>query len=568
MVARTHLLVVAVAVALVCVPAAAAVESPQSAATGSVGADVEGSQATTAMEPFSTLVDLYSTNRSSIVADRHPNDPEEDVLGWEAGYWYNETIDVTPGNGLNDSELDAVVARGMARVEQIRRIEFTEQPPVEVISREDYRRQVENRTSNVTDARHLHRNVKYEALLMVNESTDATEVQVDNQAGGVGGFYDPSTGEIKIVSENTSTPKMNEITLSQELFHALQDQRFNILSFNQSTQELHNAKDGIIEGDGNYVDHLYQERCENEWEETCLMPEDLQGASSDFQPHFGLYQILLQPYSDGPPFVEAVREEGGWEAVNAVYEDPPASTEQTIHPEKYGQDAPTNVSVPDRSDDRWRVLDVNGSINYATFGEAGLYVTLWYPSIDIGIPPDKAIIPYANHVNAVPGGTQQFDPYNYNHSYTAGWDGDKLVPYVTDESGETNETGYVYKTVWDSPEDAAEFSEGYERLLTFRGAEAVEGRLGTWRIPDGKEFGDAFYLNRTGQTLVIVNAPSVEELPAIREGSAPEGERTLTEEANGDDGTGDVTTTDGPGFTVLAAFSGLLALAVALLRRR
>ncbi|WP_136687667.1 Hvo_1808 family surface protein [Halorhabdus amylolytica] len=566
MVARTHLLAVIVAVALVGVPVAAAVEPPQPASTGLDGSDAEHLQATNTTERLSTFADQHLPDRSSTFADQHSPDPEADILGWEAGYWYNESISVTPGDGLNDSELDAVVARGMARVEQIRRIEFEERPPVEIISRSAYEERVRNDTSNLTEAQRLHQNVKYEALLMVNESTDTTQVQADNQAGGVGGFYDPSTGEIKIVSENTSTPKMNEITLSQELFHALQDQRFDIASFNQSTQELHNARDGIIEGDGNYVDHLYQQHCENEWEGTCLMPEDSQGASSDFQPHFGLYQILLQPYSDGPPFVEAIREEGGWEAVNAVYENPPASTEQTIHPEKYDEDAPTNVSVPDRSDDRWRVLDVNGSINYASFGEAGLYVTLWYPSIDIGIPPDKAIIPYANHVNAVPGGAQQFDPYNYNHSYTAGWDGDKLVPYVTDESSETNETGYVYKTVWDSPEDAAEFSEGYERLLTFRGAEAVEGRLGTWRIPDGKEFGDAFYLDRTGETLVIVNAPNVEELPAVREGSAPEGERTPV--PDDDDGTGIVTTTDGPGFTVLAAFAALLAFAVTSLRRR
>ncbi|WP_135663263.1 Hvo_1808 family surface protein [Halorhabdus rudnickae] len=552
MVARTHLLVVIVAVALVGLPVVAAVESPQSASTA---LDDDALQAT-------------NTTQSSTVADQHPPDPAADVLGWEAGYWYNESISVTPADGLNDSELDAVVARGMARVEQIRRIEFEEQPPVEVISRSAYEDRVSNDTSSMTDAQRLHQNVKYEALLMVNESTDATAVQADNQAGGVGGFYDPSAGEIKIVSENTSTPKMNEITLSQELFHALQDQRFNITSYNQSTQELHNAKDGIIEGDGNYVDHLYQQHCENEWEGSCLMPEGSQ-VPSDFQPHFGLYQIRLQPYSDGPPFVKEIREEGGWEAVNAVYENPPASTEQTIHPEKYPEDVPTNLSVSDRSDDRWRVLALNGSHNYATFGEAGLYVTLWYPTFEERLPPDQAIIPLVNHINyGSDGGVQEFDPHNYNHSYTAGWDGDKLVSYVTNESSETNETGFVYKTVWDSTEDAAEFRAGYQRLLEIRGAEAVEGRLGTWRIPDSTEFGDAFYLNQSGKTMVIVNAPNVEEISAVRAGAAPEGERTATTESGGGDGTNVVTSTDGPGFTVLGAFAGLLALAVTFIRRR
>ena len=491
---------------------------------------------------------------SDSITAQHPPDPDADVLGWENGYWYNESITVTPEDGLNDSELDAVVARGMARVEQIRRIEFEQTPPVEVISRADYRDRVENRTSNTTEAQRLHQNVKYEALLMVNESTDAVEVNADNQAGGVGGFYDPATGEIKIVSENTETPQMNEITLSQELFHALQDQRFNISSFNQSTQELHNAKDGIIEGDGNYVDHLYQQRCENEWEGDCIMPEE-SGAPSDFAPHFGLYQIQLQPYSDGPPFVEGIREEGGWDAVNAIYENPPASTEQTIHPEKYGKDDPANVSVPDRSDDRWRVLEVNGSINYASFGEAGLFVTLWYPAMETR--GAVSVIPLRDHFNLAAGGVQQFNPYSYDHRYTAGWDGDKLVPYVTDESTETNETGYVYRTVWDSPAEAAEFREGYERLLEVNGAEAVEGHAGTYRIPDENEFGDAFYLKQSGDRFTIVNAPSVEALSGVREGAAPAGERTAS---------GGVTTTDGPGFTSVLGVVGLL-VAVALGRR-
>ncbi|WP_181684772.1 Hvo_1808 family surface protein [Halorhabdus salina] len=545
MVSRTELVVVIVAVGLAGVPVAGAI-GPSPAVSGPV---------------HDTFIDSQQaavTNASSI-ADQHFPDPETDVLGWENGYWYNETLDVTPEDGLNDSELEAVVARGMARVEEIRRLEFETTPPVEVISRADYRQRVANGTTNTTDAQRLHQNVKYEALFMVNESTDAVAVQADNRAGGVGGFYDPSTGEIKIVSENTETPQMNEITLSQELFHALQDQRFNVSAYNQSTQELHNAKDGIIEGDGNYVDHLYQEHCDGAWNGTCLEPSG-QNTPADFDPHLGLYQILLQPYSDGPPFVEGIREEGGWDAVNAIYENPPASTEQTIHPEKYGEDEPTDVSVPERSSDRWRPLESNGSVDHASFGEAGLYVTLWYPAVQTqGM---TSIVPLQNHINYDDAGNvDQFDPYNYNHTAIAGWDGDKLVPYVTDDSSETNETGYVYEMVWDSSADAAEFRDAYAELLQFNGAEPVEGRIGTYRIPDDQGFGDAFYVTQTGDRLVLVNAPSVEDLSAVRAGAAPQGDRTTTES----DGT---TTTTGGGFTVATALLAVVGLLVIVTRRR
>ncbi|WP_229124828.1 Hvo_1808 family surface protein [Halapricum desulfuricans] len=516
---------------------------------------------------------------SNDTANEAPPDPEADRLGWEDGRWYNESIDVTPEDGLNDTELDLVVARGMARVEHVRGLEFEETPPVEVISRDEFREETGSRYGNVTESQRLAENVYYEALLMVDESTDAVGVQQSNTAGGVGGYYDPASGEIKIVSENTDTPQMNEITLSQELFHALQDQKFNISSFNQSTQELHNARDGIIEGDGNYVDYLYQQSCENEWDGECIMPED-GGTPSDFDPHFGLYQIQLQPYSDGPAFVSDLHEEEGWEAVNEVYENPPASTEQTIHPDKYGADAPTNVTVEDTSSEDWRPLDVANGTDYESFGEAGLYVTLWYPGYES--QGQTQIIEYNNHLNLDGQSLDEIDPYNYDHPYTAGWDGDRLVPYVTDDSFETNETGYVYEMVWDSEDDATEFLDGYEQLLEYRGAEPIQANESTYRIADSERFDDAFYVEQDGANVTIVNAPTVEALSDIRAGAAPADETDPGDDTPADEPTDtqtdeptdspSETTTEtgdgfGPGFGVLAAALATIAVALVAARR-
>ncbi|MCU4717669.1 Hvo_1808 family surface protein [Halapricum hydrolyticum] len=555
-------------------------------------------------------VDAPSDQTSEPVADEHLPDPETDRLGWENGVWYNESIDVTPEDGLNETELDAVVARGMARVEYVRGLEFEETPPVAVISRDEFREEAGSLYGNVTASQRIAENVYYEALLMVDESTDAVGVQESNTAGGVGGYYDPANGEIKIVSENTTTPQMDEITLSQELFHALQDQKFNISSYPSETTENVNARNGIIEGDGNYVDYLYQQSCENEWEGECIMPEE-SSVPSDFDPHLGLYQIQLQPYSDGPAFVSDLHEQEGWEAVNEVYENPPASTEQMIHPDKYGEDTPTTVTVEDTSGEDWRPLDVENGTDYESFGEAGLYVTLWYPGYEIlseGGDEDDIIIPYRNHLNPAAGGLDEQDPYNYDYRYTAGWDGDRLVPYVTDESFETNETGYVYELVWDSENDAAEFLEGYQQLLDYRGAQPVPDNESTYRIPDDARFGDAFYVQQDGTTVTIVNAPTVEDLSAIRAGAAPPNETTpgetttegttpgetmtekTTEETMTDEATGATTTDEmtdgettgasgttetttetsdgfGPGFGVLAAVFAAVSTALVASRR-
>jgi PGF-CTERM protein len=515
--------------AVAALPAAAAA-GPADAATTDRSPNTATASAASALQSDDACAAAPVANGSS------PENPDGDPLGWENGCWYNESIDVDRSDGLNDTELDAVVARGMARVEQIRELEFDETVPVEVVSREQFR---VNTSYDATTNGSLHQNVKWEAMLMVGEDTDAISVQESNTGASVGGYYSPTEERIVIVSENTTSPKMNEITLSQELFHALQDQRYNISGYDQYTEELHNARDGIIEGDGNFVDQLYSQRCAAGWD--CLMPQMQPGGGGSASVHQGLLLVTYQPYSDGPTFVRGIYESEGWEGVNAVYENPPASTEQTIHPDKYGQDPPTEVSFTDTSGADWTVPALeNGTVDYAQFGEAGLATMLFYPFYDSGGQAAPVIDPRS----FITGGST--DPLNYSTQYTDGWDGDRLYPYVTDDSAETNETGYVWKTVWDSEGDAADFVEGYGLLLDYYGAQPVDDSANTYRIADGP-YGDAFYVNHTGTTVTLVNAPTVEGLSEVRAGAAPATGSTDETDTETDSGGEDETATDSGG---------------------
>lgn len=523
---------------------------------------------------------------SSSVTDRP--DPETDVIGWENGYWYNESISVDQADGLNESELNAVVSRGMARVEHIRQLEFRSNVPVNVISRETYSEDIAGGYSNVSTEAALHQNVKFEALFMIGEDDSAIERQESTRSASVLGYYSPAREEIVIVSENTTSPKLDEITLAQELFHALQDQVFQAFSVRTPTREDHNAYDGLIEGDGNYVDYLYQQACESEW--SCLQPssDGTGGNGGGGDVHPGILYLQYQPYSDGPAFVRDVREAGGWEAVNALYEDPPASTEQTIHPNKYGSDPPTDVSITDTSSDRWSV-PATGGVPYAKFGEAGMFMMFLYPSL-AGSQND-VIVNLRNFVNYnAEGNLRSIDPFNYLSRYSTGWDGDLLYPYITDSSAETNETGYVWKSVWDSSEEAGEFIEGYEQLLSYHGGE--EHADGVWRIAEGS-YADAFYIDQREDTVMIVNAPNISELSAVRtsadipdvdipttttsdgeaDTSTTEQTDTTEQTTDSDDGadtvdTPETTTTGafGPGFgpvvVILSVLGGLLVLRV------
>lgn len=439
-----------------------------------------------------------------------PPDPESDVLGWENGYWYNESIDVDQSDGLNESERDALVSRAMARVEEIRRLEFEKDVPVEVISRSEFRQQ--RGQQSLSSARRSLDNAKYESLLVINETTDSIAVQNRNTGTAVGGFYSPSEGSIVIVSGNTSSPQVDESTLVHELTHAVQDQQFGLASFNQSTRELHNAKDGLVEGDANYVQYLFEQRCGESGNGGCLL-QQRQGDGAGELANIGPYVLKFVPYSDGPTFVKSIRDAKGWQGVNALYENPPTSTEQIIHPELYGKDQPANFSIEDRSNDQWDRLRVDGRPDYASVGEAGIFTMFIYPAL--ATQGEQAVIPGESFTTGAGGGDQnQLDPYNYSHPYSAGWDGDKLAVYVNDQTP-PNETGYVMKTVWDSEKDAREFVTAYQQLLELRGATPVEGQQNTWVIPEDREFADAFTVRQQGNTVTVVNAPSVEQLSGV-----------------------------------------------------
>jgi hypothetical protein len=509
------------------------------AGCGGLPSGATSSPSETPAEPTPTAGGLFGTNPPSTPTPTPEpfdyTDPEADTLGWEGGYWHNESIDVDQSDGLSVGERRRLVNRTMARVERVRGLEFRRPVPVSVVSRAEYRNRTVGNASNasLSTATRLHQNVKWEATMMIGEDTDAVDVQAGNLGAGVAGYYSPTSGRVVLVAEGGPTDadappgtgefRVDEVTLSQELFHALQDRRFDVsTNTTAATREAHNAMDGLVEGDGNYVDYLYEKRCGDTW--TCERPVDDGSAEGDAPDvHVGLYQVSYQPYSDGVAFVRGHYRDGGWEAVDDLYDDPPASTEQTIHPDRYPTDDPANVTVTDRSGPDWHVPDA-GPVDHAAFGEAGLFVTLWYPSYlesQAAGRPKTVVVPYRRHFNTDPsGGLDAVDPYEYDHPASDGWDGEMLVPYVTNESASTNETGYVWKTQWESPAEASEFRRAHADLLAYRNATVVDadGPGRAYRVPDDDPagFGDAFRVVQSGSTVVVVNAPTVDALDDVR----------------------------------------------------
>lgn len=466
-------------------------------------------------------------------------DPEEDRLGWEAGYWYNETVAYNGSDGLNATERERLVARSMARVEHIRQLEFRERVPIEVIDRETYQANYSGGDANYTDSFRTFDNAKFEALFLIGEDEDSLAVQNTNRGSSVLGFYSPRNDTIVVVSEDTPPRLNDELTLGHELMHALQDQAYNLTNYTRPTREVYNAYNGLFEGDSHYTEQRYRELCDSEWE--CLSVESESsggGTPPDF--HFGVYFANYFPYSDGPPFVRYHRNQGGWERINAMYEDPPASSEQVIYPEKYGEDQPTNVTLTDRTANGWERVRPepprpNGSRPaYASFGQSVLSASFGYTISDNY--NRSSVIQPSEFINQGPSGVNRSDPFNYDLAYTSGWDGDRMHVYRNPDAG-TNETAYVWRLVWDSPAEAREFAGGYRLLLEHWSGSRVSGNASTYTYRvDRLPFEDAFHVRTEGATVTIVNAPTVDDLDDVWT-PATVGTNT-TSSADGSDGGG------------------------------
>ena len=511
---------------------------------------------------------------SPVVADLtyvgDDDDPStEGTIGYVEGISYDDELAVDERDDavVEGDELEAVVHRSMARVEVIRELTFEDDVSVEVISREAYAEDVGGTLEEFSADEQLFENVRLEALFMVDRETDALEEHATLRGEGVGGYYAIGEDEIVIVSDDRENPELDEVTLGHELLHALQDQHFDLTRYDRDTTNLDHAKLGLIEGDAVWLDTRYEQRCESDWD--CVLPQTTPDPPAEF--NVGLYLTLIQPYDDGPDYVDALRADGGWDAVDAAYDEPPTSSSEIIRPGE--ERSPVELELEDASSDDWERLEREDAPESDTFGEAAIAAIFMHQTIE---SPGSGGVDQ----NAVFDG---FTSLNFDHPVTDGWAGDEFVVYTAGDSPE--ESAFVWQTAWLDEGEAAAFHAGYLELLEHVGAESVDER--TYVIED--EFPGAYHVDHDGETVTIVRAPSVDELADVHgdvevDDDAVEGDVATESEGDGetvDDGDeatddADRTADDGtagepddavPGFGVVVALWGLVAL-VAFVRRR
>jgi hypothetical protein len=453
----------------------------------------------------------------SLAADPSVPDPNTDVQGWERGYWHNESLNVDPEDGLTEAELQALVARAMARVEVVRDVEFDEPVDVELINRSEYSAGDGGGSQTAAQrAAAAERAAEFEALFVVGETTDAGEAEEATREASVQGYYDTQQDRIVVIS-NSDTPRLAELTLGHELVHAYQFRG----PLRQTRIPQNVSQDGIvalralIEGDANFVERRYEARCGEEWD--CLRRSDWadeSGGVSDGDatadgagPNVGIYLQSYFPYAAGESMVAGVYERGGWDGVAELYQEPPLSSEQVIHWRSNPDDA-RPVSVPDRSSGGWERVAA-GEPAGRTLGEAGVATMFAYTLYD---DRDGSLVERDAFLREDDPGPR----LTYDLAPSAGWGGDRLYAYRNGD-----ETGYVWQIQWDSNAEAREFASAYRDLLEYHGA--VRATAETWVISDG-EFADAFFVRVSNDVVTIVNGPDRSALSEIH----PQNSRVAT----------------------------------------
>lgn len=314
---------------------------------------------------------------------------------------------------------------------------------------------------------------------MLPEGTDLASLAVSFTAASAGATYSPLDRQVLLLQAEKKSPAVtkNKSLLAHEFVHALQDQHFDLLKmllvrpFNFDRTE---AAFALVEGDAMNVQRR-QETGEAAWNrrglEEIARQEDerfsayRKGIGSWFPPL--LTETFIFRYRDGARFVEAMRRHrSAAMSADDLFQRPPASSEQVLHPEKYiAQEAPREVEVNEQhfATEQWRLSAAT------TLGEIGVR----------GVLMAGVATPEASRA-------------------AAGWGGDRA--YVFEREGHV--PLFVWKTSWDKREDAQEFLRAYNALQKQQNKTEVKHEL-----TDGE--GSAWWRENNLLTLVRFKGDTV-----------------------------------------------------------
>ncbi len=306
-------------------------------------------------------------------------------------------------------------------------------------------------------------------LGLLNQGDNVVQILLGILQEQVIGVYNEDEKVMYIVGDTAQFGPDEKDTFAHEFTHALQDQYYDLNKLapkHPDNDDRSLAVKALVEGDAVLIQRL--------WVQENLTQAELgqlgQGAEDSALTSAPLFirEQLLFPYGDGFNFVRRLYQTGGgYPAVDAVFQNPPDSTEQILHPDKFRtREKPVAVDIPDLVavlGEGWRKINSN------VLGELDIRLIL----------------------------EQLTDPTRAARG-SQGWGGDRWLLLEKD-----GKQALVVRTVWDSENDARNFFDTFGLALRnrFSGArqeEASASRLALTAATNATE------LRRDGAAVLAV----------------------------------------------------------------
>ena len=322
-------------------------------------------------------------------------------------------------------------------------------------------------------------------LGLLPEILDLRQLYTDLLNEQIAGFYDTENDEMVVVCESGFSG-VERLTYAHEFVHALQDQLYGFetsLAYSDTACEDNSqrcaATQALFEGDAT----LLQEQ----WLRMFARAEDLEDLalffSSFTMPIYESAPPYIQadftfPYLEGLFFVRSLYLKDGWASVDDAFLNPPQSTEQILHPERYPWDNVVTLGIPDLS-----TLSERGwEIAYQdVLGEWTLLKML-----EVYLPESEASMA------------------------AEGWGGDFVILLDNPELGAQAVLQIIQ---WDSMRDAHEFTAAYQDYGELRYGETTN--FSTTHVEWTSDDINVLFERQSNQTFIILS--SNEDLQVLRD---------------------------------------------------
>lgn len=389
--------------------------------------------------------------------------------------------------GGQDAQLPILneVQRLRAEVSKLRGIEWQAEVRVGVKTPDQIRAMVLGEFETEAPAEEMLAQEKViKAFGLIPRDFDLRAKTVDFLAEHIAGYYDHEKKELFVVDSagakggpaggagEMERRLMEEVAMAHELHHALQDQNYDL---NRWFEVLDGQDDRIqgfkslVEGEAQIVGmrFLFKKMGNPDMDiaqfnrmQDMMMGMSPEGKELQKIPPFILENMMF-PYTQGAEFVQAMQKKHGWARIGQAFDDPPMSTEQILHPDKYlgaTRDEPVELALPGGFA---RALGKGTKELYEnTLGEFNLQLLLRAHGASKGDAARAA----------------------------AGWDGDRFAGLETADE----RVVVIWLSTWDSEAEATEFEAAYRKALKGSG-----------------------HLERRGTEVLWVTGATGEELPKL-----------------------------------------------------